>query len=156
MVSGRRAEPPPNKLSKPTIPQFVSRKCCHKILLHSFKSNSPRFGIHSNSNVLISCRTLSYLPVHFNASQVIILSSLPTGLGLHYKNWTLLKLHSLTSLLPTNSTNIWITITLLRFGYRPQPFSLLLCGLSIANGKTHSIIFKLYWNYCNTLTVLKV
>ena len=86
MLSGRRVQTLPKKFRQPTIPQIASRKCYHKILWHSFKSNSPRNRNISNRHVRISRHTLPYLPVHFNTPQVWILSSLPTGLGLYYKN----------------------------------------------------------------------
>lgn len=62
------------------------KKCYHKILWDSFKSNSPRNRNNSNSHVPISCHTLLYLPENFTFPQVWILSSLSTGLGLYYKN----------------------------------------------------------------------
>lgn len=86
---------------------FASRKCYHKILRHSFKSNSPRNTNHSNSHVPISCHTLLYLLVHFTIPQVWIMSSLPTGLGLYYKNMNTSEM-TLTNKLITNKLHQYL------------------------------------------------
>jgi len=141
MLSGRRVETPPNKHSQPTIPQIASRKCYHKILWHSFKSNSPRNRNNSNSHVPISCHTLLYLPVHFTIPQVWILSSVPTGLGLYYKNMDTSEMTLIDKFI-TKSLHQYLNYNNTLTCFTTIHSNSVLCAMSIVNGKIP--ICKLY------------
>ena len=71
--------------SQQAQPTYNTSDCFKEVLSQNLTALFQNRN-NSNSHVPISCHTLLYLPVHFTIPQVWILSSLPTGLGLYYKN----------------------------------------------------------------------